>query len=232
MQSEGRSCIKRVGGTPTCHDCNTKLIKHDLSTAGKTRYKCTKCRKTSVSAYTYRAYNKCMNYQIVMLTKEGVGIRSTARILRISTTTLMRRLRAIAQKIARPVTIQERSYEVDEVCTFLKSKDKLIWIVYALDRQDRKVVSFSVGPRTNKTLNVVLKILSLSKARSIHTDQLQNYKFLIDGNIHKTEPYGTNHIERKNLSLRTHLKRLSRRTICFSRSIVLLEACLAIYFYS
>jgi hypothetical protein len=42
----------------------------------------------------------------------------------------------------------------------------------------------------------------------------------------------TNHIERKNLSLRTHLKRLNRRTICFSKSLVILSACLRIYFWS
>ncbi|HMW09684.1 MAG TPA: transposase, partial [Bacteroidia bacterium] len=31
--------------------------------------------------------------------------------------------------------------------------------------------------------------------------------------------------------LRTHLKRLNRRTICFTRSAIMLFACLKIYFW-
>ncbi|WP_188464902.1 IS1 family transposase [Marivirga lumbricoides] len=38
-------------------------------------------------------------------------------------------------------------------------------------------------------------------------------------------------MERKNLSLRTHLKRLNTRSICFSKSKVMLIACLTIYFW-
>ncbi|HEX2845848.1 MAG TPA: IS1 family transposase [Chitinophagaceae bacterium] len=49
---------------------------------------------------------------------------------------------------------------------------------------------------------------------------------------HIANAYNINHIERNNLNLRTHLKRLSRRTICFSKSITMLEACLKIYFWN
>ena len=41
----------------------------------------------------------------------------------------------------------------------------------------------------------------------------------------------TNRIERKNLAIWTDVKRLSRWTICFSRSRVMLENCLKIYFW-
>ncbi|MFY1046718.1 IS1 family transposase [Chryseobacterium sp. GP-SGM7] len=35
-----------------------------------------------------------------------------------------------------------------------------------------------------------------------------------------------------NLNIRTHLKRLNRRTICFSKSNLILIAILKIYFWS
>jgi len=38
------------------------------------------------------AYQPNLNEQIVILTKEGLGIRSTARVLRISTTTLLKKM--------------------------------------------------------------------------------------------------------------------------------------------
>ena len=107
-----------------------------------------------------------------------------------------------------------------------------MWIVYALERKTKKVVSFKVGARNNNTLNAVLITLKLAKAKAIFTDGLKHYKYLIDKSIHAVKRFGTNHIERKNLSLRTHLKRLNRKTICFSRSNVILIAVLKIYFWS
>ncbi|XLS30029.1 IS1 family transposase [Flavobacteriaceae bacterium M23B6Z8] len=57
------------------------------------------------------------------------------------------------------------------------------------------------------------------------------YSNLIPKNIHKVFKYCTNKIERMNLTLRTHIKRLSRKKICFSKSKQLLEAHLRIYFW-
>lgn len=108
----------------------------------------------------------------------------------------------------------------------------MIWIVYALERSTKTVVSFNVGARTNRTLNVVLKTLQFAEAKTIYTDKLPSYKYLIEEKVHCTHYRSTNHIERKNLSIRTQLKRLSRRTICFSKSASILAACLAIYFWT
>jgi insertion element IS1 protein InsB len=181
--------------------------------------------------YLYNAYKSDTNENIVLFTKEGLGIRSTARILRISTTTLLKRIITIAQNIKQPIIVMGKTYEVDEMRSYVKRKDKLIWIVYALERETRKIISFNVGRRTNKTLNVVLNTVKLSNPLAIYTDRLNQYKHLIDASIHRTKRFGTNHIERKNLSVRTHLKRLNRKTICFSRSKLILASILKIYFW-
>jgi insertion element IS1 protein InsB len=68
--------------------------------------------------------------------------------------------------------------------------------------------------------------------KKICTDVLNIYKTLVPERLHKVGLPNTRHIERFNLNLRTHLKRLSRKTICFSKSKELLEACLKIYFWS
>ncbi|MDR0419060.1 MAG: IS1 family transposase, partial [Prevotellaceae bacterium] len=78
--------------------------------------------------------------------------------------------------------------------------------------------------RTNAALGVVTKTLDLSNAKKIYTDKWRGYKSLISKKIHSTLNRGANHIERHNLTLRTHLKRLTSRSICFSRSIVILSA--------
>lgn len=91
--------------------------------------------------------------------------------------------------------------------TFIGKKSLLRWIVYAFDRESKTVVSFNVGRRTNKTLKYVIISLELANARRIYTDKLKNYRYLIAEKLHNTGVYCTNHIERHNLSVRTHLKR-------------------------
>lgn len=92
-------------------------------------------------------------------------------------------------------------------------------------------MSFNVGKRTNKTLSRVLDTLKLSEARKIFTDRLKNYWYLIDEKLHSVKRFSTNHIERKNLTIRTHIKRLNRRTICFTKSLIILVSIIKIYFW-
>jgi IS1 family transposase len=217
-------CIRCVDGIKT-------MVKYGKTKSGKQRYICKYCKKSQVEKYSYTAYNKSINRKIVTLTKEGLGIRSTARVLKISTTTLLKRIIHIAKSITSPAVPLGKTYEVDEIRLYLKRKDKLIWIVYSLERDARKVVNFNVGERTNKTLSLVLNTLVLSKAKAIFTDKLRQYKYLLNKTIHKVKPFGTNHIERFHLTLRTHLKRLNRKTICFSRNSTVLYSILKIYFW-
>ena len=222
------SCYKCVGH---CNDCNIKMIKYGRTKSDNQRYRCNSCKKTTVGRYVYRAYETSINQNIILLTKEGLGIRSTSRVLGISATTLLKRIIAIANGISHPIISKGKTYEVDEMRSYIKRKDRLVWIVYALDRETKRVVSFNVGSRTNKTLNVVLTTLKLAEAKKIYTDGLNHYKYLISKKVHIVKRFATNHIERQNLSLRTHLKRLNRRTICFSRSVLVLISVLEIYFW-
>ncbi|MBB4799971.1 IS1 family transposase [Flavobacterium nitrogenifigens] len=214
-----------------CNFCNGKYIKNGFQSNGNQRYKCCVCKKRQQVEYSYNAYKKDINQEIVLFTREGLGIRSTARILKISATTLLKRIVSIARNIAKPISSKGKTYEVDELCTYIRNKKNYIWLVYALEKKSKTVVSFNFGKRTNKTLSRVLDTLKLSEAKKIFTDRLKNYRYLIDEKLHSVKRFGTNHIERKNLTLRTHLKRLNRRTICFSKSLVVFNAVLKIYFW-
>lgn len=231
MTQNQTSCFK-VSDTQICPHCRTKkLIKNGFTKNKKQQFYCKNCQKRCIDFYTNKAWNPDTNAKIILFTKEGLGIRSTARVLKISTTTLLKRIITIAKSIPPPQIALGKTYEVDEMCTFIRSKQKLLWIVYALERETRKVVSLNIGSRTKITLNSVIKTLKFSQATKIFTDGLKHYKFLIDRKIHKIKRFGTNHIERKNLSVRTHVKRLNRRTICYSKSQLVLMSILKIYFF-
>ena len=215
-----------------CIHCGSNfVIKSGFTKENKQRYLCKTCKKRFLEYYTYHACRKGLNQDIISLTKEGMGIRSTARFLKISATTLLSRIVTIAKSITPPAVPFGKTYEVDEMQTFIKSKDKKIWLIYALDRHTKNIPCFNIGTRTNKSLNVVVKTLRNSQAKRIYTDSLKNYKSLIEKEIHRITNFGTNHIERKNLTLRTHIKRLSRKTLCFTKSFMILACILRIYFW-
>ena len=100
-----------------------------------------------------------------------------------------------------------------------------IWIQ---DRQTREPIDFRVGRRNKRTLKGVITTLLLAVSKEIRTDRLNLYVGLIPKTIHSVNQRGINYIERKNLTLRTQLKRLNRKTICFSKSIAVLVAVLKI----
>ncbi len=80
-----------------CPDCaGIEVIKHGTTAAGKQRYRCQhpECeRGTFIQDYSYAAYNPQVKQQIGEMAINGSGIRDTARVLGISTTTVMETLK-------------------------------------------------------------------------------------------------------------------------------------------
>lgn len=109
-----------------CKFCTEKCVKNGFQNNGCQRYKCSKCKKKQQNHYKYNAYKPDTNYNIVVFTKEGLVIRNTARILKISTTTLLKRILIIAQNIPSPIISKGKIYEVDEMCTCVGYKKNYI----------------------------------------------------------------------------------------------------------
>ena len=214
-----------------CKKCNQVCLKNGKTKSGEQRYYCTLCKKSQQNSYTYQACKPKINDKLINLLKEGCGIRSISRLLKISPTTTIRRILNISNQIKSPSIVIGKMYEVDELCTYIGNKTRKRWIAYSLRKDTKEVVNFAVGARTKRTLQQIVNSLLLSEATAIYTDKLNIYKSLIPSTIHCSRQYRINYIERKNLTLRTHLKRLNRKTICFSKSILMLSACLKIYFW-
>lgn len=215
-----------------CKFCENKIVKNGrVKFSGKQRYYCRTCKKSYVLSYSSNAYYNTTNYDIVFLLKEGCGIRSISRILGISPTTVMKRIITIACKIKKPMIQTGQTHEMDEIITYIGNKEKRYCIAYAIDRTTRNVVDFNVGRRNNKTLRLVVNSLLLAESKQIRTDRLRNYIGLIPHEIHYVKQRGINRIERKNLTLRTHIKRLNRKTIAYTKSLMMLMAILKIYFW-
>jgi IS1 family transposase len=93
------------------------------------------------------------------------------------------------------------------------------------------VIDFCVGRRTKENLKKVLDKINELNPKKIYTDRLNSYPGLIPKGIHIATSHKINHIERKNIDLRTRIKCLNRKTICYSKSEEMLTAKLKIYFF-
>ncbi len=215
-----------------CKYCGQHCQKWGRQLSGCQRWYCTYCRKTQQAAYRNLACQKNTNVLISQLVCESVSIRGIGRALHIATNTVLRKIIAIARCIEKPpIPLHHPVFEMDELRTYVQRKGNEYRIAYALCPDTKAVIDFTVGKRSKRTLRSVVNTLLLSGVQLIKTDHLNIYRTLIPAKNHCCKAYQTNHIERNNLNLRTHLKGLSRRTICFSKSRAVLEACVRIYFW-
>jgi len=97
------------------------IIKNGFTKTNKQQYYCKSCCRRFIAFYSYKACQKSTDDNIMQLLKEGVGIRSTARLLKISTTTVIKRILRIARDLELPAIIKGGTYEVDEIKTFVKA---------------------------------------------------------------------------------------------------------------
>ncbi len=74
-----------------------------------------------------------------------------------------------------------------------------------------------------------LSLLSPFNIRFIATDDWGSDKRLISPEKHRVGKIYTQRIERHNLNLRMHIKRLARKTICYSRSVDMHEKVIGTY---
>lgn len=215
-----------------CKKCNQKCQKWGKQKNGAQRYYCKYCRKCLQETYQKCAYVIDLKKWIVKLVKNSVGIRGISKVLQVSTNTVMKYIKIIASEVLKPpIPLKRKSFEIDELRTYIGNKQNQYWVAYVLCSETKKVIDFIVGKRSKRILRMVVNTAFQSGVSVIKTDKLSIYQSLIPSQRHISNAYNINYIERNNLNLRTHLKRLTRRTICFSRSIIMLEACLRIYFW-
>jgi IS1 family transposase len=167
-----------------------------------------------------------------VLVLPGCSLNATFRITGVSVSTQLRQIKKIGREIVPfPEYKQGDIYELDEMRTYVGRKTRPIWVILAKSRITGRIVDMQIGRRTKKSLKRVTDKLLLLNPKAIFTDGLKEYRYLIPENIHKVKRYGTNHIERFNLTLRTHISRLNRRTICYSKSKLMLEYTIKIYLW-
>jgi insertion element IS1 protein InsB len=109
--------------------------------------------------------------------------------------------------------------EVDEIWSFVGKKRDQRWLWHAIDHWTGEVLAYVFGRRTDEVFLQLKALLEPYGIRRFQTDYWGAYTRHLEPDVHNPGKRNTQRIERKHLTLRTRIKRLARKTICFSKSI-------------
>ena len=109
--------------------------------------------------------------------------------------------------------------EVDEMWSFVRRKKAPRWLWHAIDHRSGKVLAYVFGRRQDEVFLKLKALLEPFGITKYYTDSWGAYTRHIEVDQHQPGTRNTQQIERKHLTLRTRIKRLTRKTICFSKSI-------------
>ena len=132
-----------------CKYCKKQCSKAGKNSTGKQKYYCLLCKKYQQKTYTYKAYDLKTDEQIIQYVKNSCGIRSIGKLIHISNTTVIKRIRQIATSLESTYSSGKGCvYEMDELHTFAGNKKNDQWLIYAINKGTRSVVDVFVGIRT------------------------------------------------------------------------------------
>ena len=109
--------------------------------------------------------------------------------------------------------------EVDEMWSYVGKKREPRWLWHAIDHRSGKVLAYVFGHRQDEVFLKLKGLLEPFGIKRYYTDYWGAYTRHLDADAHQPGKHNTQQIERKHLTLRTRIKRLVRKTICFSKSI-------------
>ncbi|EKJ5235172.1 IS1 family transposase [Klebsiella pneumoniae] len=187
--------------TVHCPRCDSdEVYRHGLSPTQRERFRCQSCRRVFQLSYRYEA-----------------------RTLKIGINTVIRGFKKLSPRriTSSPVAYADVALicELDEQWTFVGSKALQHWLWYAYNTKTGGVLAYTFGPPNDETCRELLALLTPFSIGMITSDDWGSYAREAPKEKHLTGKIFTQRIERNNLTLRTRIKRLALKTICFSRSI-------------
>ena len=113
---------------------------------------------------------------------------------------------------------QDVEAEADEMWSFVHSKQHQRWLWHAIDHETREILAYVLADHKDAAFLELKALLAPFGITQWYTDDWGAYSRHLIPQVHTIGKTNTQRIERKHLTLRTRIKRLARKTICFSKS--------------
>ena len=119
--------------------------------------------------------------------------------------------------------------EIDEMWSFVVKKRQQRWLWHAIDHHTGKVLAYVFGRRKDTVFLQLKALLAPFGITRFYTDDWGAYRRHINADQHTVGKQHTQKIEQKHTTLRARIKRLARKTICFSKSIQLHDIVIGLF---
>ena len=113
--------------------------------------------------------------------------------------------------------------------SFVGKKEQQRWLWYAIDHTSSVILADVCGTREDEVFLQLKEYLRPFGIARFYTDDAGVYSRHLEPDSHEVGKQNTQKIERKHLTLRTRIKRLARKTICFSKSILMHDIVLGLF---
>ena len=113
--------------------------------------------------------------------------------------------------------------------SYVGKKKEPRWLWHALDHGTGKVWAYVCGRRQDEVFLQLKALLEPFGISRFLTDHWGAYARHLAPETHVPGKRHTQQIERKHLTLRTRIKRLARKTTCFSKSIELHDLVIGLF---
>jgi insertion element IS1 protein InsB len=110
------------------------------------------------------------------------------------------------------------SSELDEMWSYVFKKTNPRWLWHAIDHHTGQVLAYVFGRRKDNVFLRLQQLLEPFGITKFYTDGWGAYERHIEAEKHQVGQESTQKIESQHIKLRTRIKRLGRRTICFSKT--------------
>jgi IS1 family transposase len=199
---------------------------------GRQNYLCKECSRQFQSEYDYAACKPENRKLALRCLCRGSGIRDCSVISRLSCGAVLRLLKKEAAAIElQPKQRVYQQVQIDEQWSYVGKKKKKVWMLYAYAVAEDEVLAFTMGKRSAKTVeNLLLKLKQLDIDYFL-TDDWEAFKAVLPADKHLRGKQYTKNIEGVNTFFRTRVRRLVRRTVCFSKKLIYHYCMLKIIIY-
>ena len=109
--------------------------------------------------------------------------------------------------------------ETDETRSFYRDKSHEVWLRRAAEHKANAPLAFAFGTREHQYPDELLTLPEPFNIGKVYADGNFAYGAKIAPENPATGKKDTQHIERNHLTLRSRVKRLARKTICFSKKL-------------
>lgn len=205
-----------------CPRCRSlKVVKNGKKKTGVQNILCRVCALQFQEEYVYRGADYKNKDLLKRMLLRGSGVRDCSVVLGISTGCVLRQILNMGKESElRPKYNAYHLVQIDEQWSYVGNKRKKVWLLYAICKQSGEILAASWGKRDKRNIKALLKKLQGLAINFYCTDHWQAFAQVLPKDKHIIGKKYTKKIEGINTWFRTRLRRLVRRTVCFSKKLL------------